>query len=305
MQVGDINHLNLGEFPTPLQKLQNLSDHLEGPQIYIKRDDLNGLGAGGNKLRKLEYALADARKKGATTIITTGAIQTNHGRLTLASANKLGLKTVLILTGQKPDEFTGNILLDRIMGAEEIHYLDPAAVEDQDQALEQKVDAITQDLIEKGEEPYYVPIGCDPLHGTLGYSNAVLEIVNQLNERGTSADYIVAAAGTASTQSGLVLGSRLYAQDEIEVIGISVSYHVEKRTAEVAEQANETAEFLELDTAFHPEEMTVLDHYIGEDYAVPTPEMKEAVQLVARKEGLILDPVYTGKAMAELIDFIR
>jgi len=305
MQVGDVKRLSLGEFPTPLQELKNLSDYLEGPRIFIKRDDLDGLGAGGNKLRKLEYALADAKKVGATVIITTGAVQTNHGRLTLASANKLGLKTVLILTGQEPEKFTGNILLDRVMGVSRIHYVGAKNPEEKKQAVERKVGEVVEDLESEGEKPYYIPVGCDPLHGALGYSNAVLEIVNQLNEGSLAADYLVTANGTASTQSGLVLGNRLYTHDELKVIGISVLPRSVDPTHQVADQANRAAQYLDLSTSFSSEDVTVLTDYIGKDYAVPTKAMKEAVELVARKEGLILDPVYTGKAMTGLIDLVR
>ena len=303
MQIGDVNRIRLGEFPTPLQELQNLSEYLGGPRIFLKRDDLDGLGGGGNKLRKLEYALADAKNEGSTVVITTGAVQTNHGRLTLASANKLGLKTVLVLSGEKPEVFTGNILLDKLMGASKIHFVKNE--EGGEDALEEKVEEVIEGLKRKGEKPYYIPVGCAPLHGALGYSNAVLEIVNQLNDRNESADYVVTANGSSSTQTGLVLGSWLYTAKELDIIGISVSHHDKERTDQIAEQANSAADHLGLETSFKSDEINVLKDYVGENYAVPTEAMKEAVELVARKEGIILDPVYTGKAMAGLIDLVE
>jgi len=299
MRIGNVPRCKLGEFPTPLQKMGNLSNYLGGPEIFIKRDDLNGLGVGGNKLRKLEFAMADAQKKGATVVITTGAVQTNHGRLTLAAANKLGLSTILVLVDKPPTKFSGNILLDRIMGVEKIYYVD------EERFVEEKVNEVIERLENIGEVPYFIPGGCGPLHGTLGYAPCVLEIVNQLFQTGTEANYVITACGTASTQAGLVLGSRLYTHDQLQVVGISVSHPKDESITRIASAVNQTAKFLELHDTFDAEKITVYDNYIGEGYAIPTKEMKEAVELVGRKEGIVLDPVYTGKAMAGLIDLIQ
>lgn len=305
MQVGEMQRISLGEFPTPLQELKNLSEHLEGPRIFLKRDDLDGLGAGGNKLRKLEFAMADALETNATVVVTTGAVQTNHGRLTLAAANRLNLETVLLLTGEEPDQLSGNVLLDKIMEPREIHYVEKSNSKNTENTVERKVDAVIDRLKAEGEKPYYIPIGCSPLHGTLGYSTAVLEIVNQLNQENSAADYLITPTGTASTQAGLVFGSRLYSEDQLKVIGINVSYHDKKRPDDIAEYTNRTAKFLDLDLSFNSADISNFDNYVGEGYSIPTKEMKEAVKLVADKEGIILDPVYTGKAMAGLIDMVR
>ncbi|MBS3788999.1 pyridoxal-phosphate dependent enzyme, partial [Candidatus Bipolaricaulota bacterium] len=258
MQIGDVSRVSLGEFPTPIQKLDNLSNKLDGPEILIKRDDMNGLGTGGNKLRKLEFEMAKAKEEGATVLITTGAVQTNHGRLTLAAANKLNLKTVLVLTGEEPENFSGNILLDKIMGVEEIHF-----VEDSQQAVDQRVNSIEERLTGEGENPYYIPVGCDPLYGTLGYATCVMELVNQLGMNHKAPDYIVTASGTTSTQSGLVLGSRLFTRDQLEVVGISVSYHERSRDKDVSDYANQAADFLGLEESFSSSNIIALDDYVG------------------------------------------
>lgn len=269
---------------------------------------MDGLGLGGNKLRKLEYALAEARRQGATTIITAGAVQSNHTRLTLAAANKLGLKTQLILRGEEPAAASGNLLLDRILGAEKIHFLAVPDYTDRSESkrlVEEKAKQVESLLRAKGEIPYYIPNGCKAIHGALGYSTCVLELVTQLRERGLKADAIVTACGTSSTQTGLIVGSFLYAQGEIEVVGVSISAGKEVLTERIAEGLEEAVTLLGLKQAIDRNAITVLDDYIGEGYGIPTEAMKEAVRLVARTEGIILDPVYTGKAMAALIDLTR
>ncbi len=310
MQIGSVNRVRLGQFPTPLQELGNLAQALHGPRIFIKRDDLDGLGTGGNKLRKLEYALADAHREQATAIITTGAIQSNHVQLTAAAANRRGLKTYLILRGEKPDQATGNLFLDRLLGVEEIRYVpDTPGIGDDIRAslLEDAVNQLTMELQERGETPYYIPNGCSGIHGALGYSGCVYEIVGQLHERNLAPDYIVTACGTAGTQTGLILGSILYSHGEIKVIGMSVAQEKAKVEDRIARNLDEAAEFLGL--RLNRDEIhgaiTVYDDYIGPGYGAPTPAMQEAVKLVAKTEGIILDPVYTGKAMAGLIDLIR
>jgi len=308
MQIGRLERVHLGEFPTPLQELKNLQKHLDGPRIFIKRDDLDGLGLGGNKLRKLEYALFEAIEQCATAIITTGAVQSNHTRLTTAAANKLGFKTYLVLKGEEPKIATGNLLLDKLLGAQEIHYVGSPSNSNKDEMatmLEERAEQLEKDLREKGESPYYIPNGCKAIHGALGYSTCVLEIITQLRALGLAPDYIVTASGTCGTQTGLILGSALYAQGETQVLGMSISGDKEELGKRITQSLAEVAEFLNLKQKIGTEKITVYDDYIGEAYGVATGEMKEAVQLIAGKEGIILDPVYTGKAMAGLIDLVR
>ncbi|MCD5416678.1 D-cysteine desulfhydrase family protein [Candidatus Bipolaricaulota bacterium] len=308
MQIGRVQRVRLGEFPTPLQELKNLRKHLNGPQIFIKRDDLNGLGLGGNKLRKLEYAMAEATEQGATAVITVGAVQSNHARLTTAAANRLGLKTYLVLRGEEPKNATGNFLIDKLLAAEEIHCLQGSAYSDKDELaslVKETVERLEKDLREKGETPYYIPNGCRSLHGALGYSSCILEIVTRLREEQLSPDCIVTACGTSSTLTGLALGSVLYAQEEMKVLGMSISASKEALDKKIERGLAEAVKFLDLKQAIDKDLITIYDEYIGEAYGAATDEMREAVRLVARTEGIILDPVYTGKAMAGLIDLIR
>ena len=308
MQIGAVERVRLGLFPTPLVELKALSDHLGGPRIFMKRDDLDGLGMGGNKLRKLEYAMAEAIAQGATTVITTGAVQSNHCRLTAAAANKLGMNCQLVLSGEEPEIATGNLLLDKLLGVEAIHYVPRLTPEEKEASghdpVEEKVFQIEEQLKKNDEVPYYVPNGCRSLHGALGYAGCVREVVEQLHGLNLVPDYFVSACGSVSTQTGLMLGSELYCQAQARVIGISVSRSKDYITEKLVSSLKEARSFLEL-AGLPAAEIISYDEYIGEGYGIPTAEMKEAVSLVARKEGIFLDPVYTGKAMAGLIDLIR
>ena len=308
MQIGAVPRISLGLFPTPLQELSTLAAELGGPRLFMKRDDLDGLGLGGNKLRKLEYAMADALANRATAVITTGAVQSNHCRLVAAAANKLGLKPYLILRGDAPEIATGNLLVDKILGVAGIRYL-PNVVGYQTETggtdpVEEAVAELKQELIAAGEVPYYIPNGCRPLHGALGYANCVREVVTQLHALNLAPDYFLTACGSVSTQVGLILGSELYCQGQAQVIGISVARPADYVTAKIEAALTEARAFLGLPDLPHTD-VIVYDDYIGPGYGVPTPEMKDALTRVARKEGIILDPVYTGKAMAGLIDLVR
>jgi L-cysteate sulfo-lyase len=308
MQIGRLERIELGVFPTPIQELKNLSAMLGGPRLLIKRDDLTGLGLGGNKLRKLEYAMADARALGATTIITIGGPQSNHVRLTTAAANRLGLKTVLVLRGEEPPRFSGNLLIDRILGAAEIHFVGAGGYPSKtelDRIADDKAAEIAARLEDEGETPYIIPNGCKAIHGAYGYAGCVLEMTTQLHAEHLAPDAIVAAVGTSSTLTGLVLGSHLFAHGEIDVIGISVASPADALTARVGAQLDEAVERLGLDRRIPDSSIEVLDDYVGDGYGIPTDAMVEAVLLTARSEGIVLDPVYTGKAMAGLIDLIR
>ena len=308
MQIGAVERVKLGLFPAPLVELKALSDHLGGPRIFMKRDDLDGLGMGGNKLRKLEYAMADAITQGATTVITTGAVQSNHCRLTPAAANKLGMNCQLVLAGEEPEIATGNLLLDKILGVNAIYYVPQLTRKEKETAghdpVEEKVEEIEAQIREDGGTPYYIPNGCRSLHGALGYAGCVREVVEQLHGLNLAPDCFLSACGSVSTQAGLMLGSELYCQAQARVIGISVSrdrgYIAEKLASSIAE-AHDYLDLQGLPSA----EIIAYDEYIGEGYGIPTAEMKDAVSLVARKEGIFLDPVYTGKAMAGLIDLIH
>ena len=308
MQLGGIPRLHLGEFPTPLQELKNLSRELDGPRIFVKRDDLTGLGLGGNKLRKLEYALAEAAEQGATVVITVGGPQSNHTRLTTAACNKLGLKTVLIIRGELPEKPSGNLLINHILGPSEIHYVGadgfPAKGE-LDKAADDKAEEVAQRLRAKGEIPYFIPNGCRAIHGAMGYGSCILETVEQFRDLQLAPTALFAAMGTSSTHTGLVLGAHLFTQDQLQIVGISVATASATLTERVAGQLDDAIAAFGLKTTIPREAVRILDDYVGNGYGVPTEGMKEAVLLTARTEGILLDPVYTGKAMAGLIDRVR
>jgi len=308
MQLGSIPRLHLGEFPTPLQELKNLGRKLDGPRVFVKRDDLTGLGLGGNKLRKLEYALAEAVAQGATAVITVGGPQSNHVRLTTAACNKLGLKTVLVIRGKLPDKPSGNLLIDHILGPSEIHYVGadgfPAKGE-LDRVADEKTDEIAERLRSEGEVPYFIPNGCRAIHGAMGYASCVLEMVGQFRDLQLTPTAVFTAIGTSSTHTGLILGAHLFAQDQLSIVGISVANASDVLSERVAQQVDDATEAFELQSRVPRESIVILDDYVGDGYGIPTAAMKEAVLMTARLEGVLLDPVYTGKAMSGLIDRVR
>jgi D-cysteine desulfhydrase family pyridoxal phosphate-dependent enzyme len=304
MQIGKVKRVRLGIFPTPLQELRALSEELGGPRIFVKRDDLNGLALGGNKLRKLEYAMAEARDLGATAIITTGRVQSNHCRLTAAAANLLGMKTYLILVGEEPEMATGNLLVDKILGVEELRYVEGDSY-GKDSPLEEAVRELSEELSRRGEVPYYIPNGCRPLHGALGYAGCVRETVSQLHELNLAPDWFVVACGTTGTCLGLLLGSHLYCHGEAKVVGISISRPADFLNEKLEKGWEEATGFLEIEAGMPGGGPRIHDEYVGKGYGIPTPEGVKAIRLLARLEGLILDPVYTGKAMAGLIDLAK
>lgn len=308
MQILEVPRIPLGSWPTPLEELRNLTRALGGPRIFMKREDLCGIALGGNKIRKLEYALAEAKSQGATALVTSGAVQSNHVRLTIACANRLGLKTFVVLRGEKPAFPTGNLLLDHILGTAEIHWVDPkdyATREELVRATERRAELLAEDLRRRGEVPYVIPNGCKPLHSAFAYATCVLELLEQMRALNLAPDVIVTACGTAGTQTGLILGSLLFAQGQVRVVGISVSGKAEALRERIKRNLEEALRFLDLDLRVPESAIEVYDDYIGPGYAVPTPQMREAVELVARSEGILLDPVYTGKAMAGLVDLVR
>ncbi len=296
---GQAERLALAHLPTPLEPLERLSGELGGPRIYVKRDDCTGLAGGGNKTRKLEFLLADAVRLGADTILTAGAVQSNHARQTAAACAKLRLRCVLFLQRSVPSrgsnyERSGNLLLDRIAGAE-VHLLPGEA--DTGAAMEKRASI----LREEGRSPYVVPVGGSNAIGALGYVECARELFAQAGEMGVKIDAIVHASASRGTQAGLAVGLA-----ELEVptrlLGISVSSSVATARTTIERIAVATCESLRRPARFA--EITVDDRFVGEGYGVPTPGGISAIELLARLEGLLLDPVYTGKAMAGLIEMV-
>lgn len=289
--------LRLAHLPTPLEEMPNLAQRLKGPRLLIKRDDQTGLATGGNKTRKLEYLMADALAQGADTVVTLGAAQSNHARQTAAAAAKLGLKAVLLLRGEESPHRTGNLLLDSLLGAE-VRWLGDAHPGRFD------VEPVMEELRERGLNPYLIPYGASNEIGVLGYIRAMKELLEQLEEKGEKADYIVSASSSGGTQVGLTLGAKIYGYGG-EIIGISVDLPREELLSNLVNLAQVTAAHWRFDLSLDRDDFLVYDDYLGEGYGILGPPEVEAIRLVARTEGILLDPVYTGRAMAGLIDLVR
>jgi D-cysteine desulfhydrase family pyridoxal phosphate-dependent enzyme len=299
--------------PTPLMKLESLTKELGGPNIYIKRDDMTGLAFGGNKSRKLEYIMRDVLDKGADTIVTWAGLQSNWCLQTAAAARKFGINPVLILFNvyDLPAEYDGNLLLDLILNADiKIRELGEGSIihmKDVDEILEEAA----MEVKEWGHKPYIAPIGGsavggsmkDPL-GAIGYVNAYVELWEQAQQIGINVDYIVHASGSGGTQAGLTVGSKALG-DKTEVLGISVSEEKNTFTDYVLDIAADTMTALELDSEVEKTDVIVFDEYLGEGYGEVNKEVAGAIRLMSIKEGIFLDPVYTGKAMVALIDLVE
>lgn len=289
----------LCSWPTPLEECPRLSAALGGPHLWVKRDDLAGLGLGGNKVRKLEYLLGDAIRRGADTVITTGAAQSNHCRLTAAACRRLGLEVTLVLTaGEEATPAQGNLLLDRLYGAEIV----PLATDSDEQAAAAMEEAAAG-LARRGRRPYVIPLGGSNAVGDLGYVSAALEIAGQAQGEGVHFDYLFVTTGSGGTHAGLQLGAALYLPGTA-VHGVTISREPGPSAARVDALVAETAALLGLPANPAPPAV-VHGGYVGEGYAIPTPAGWEAILLAARTEALVLDPVYTGKALSGLIGLIR
>ncbi|HET9016247.1 MAG TPA: D-cysteine desulfhydrase family protein [Thermomicrobiaceae bacterium] len=309
MSIGSQPRFPLATLPTPVQEAPRLRAVLGGParcpRILLKRDDLTGLALGGNKARKLEFLVADAIRQGATALITTGAVQSNHARMTAAAARLAGLNCSLVLTGHGDDPpVQGNLLLDRLLGAE-VHVVQTggASLPGGD-AVSDAIARVAEELVMRGERPYVIPVGGSNAIGALGYVSGTLELVGQLYTMGEAPSRLYYASGSRGTQAGLVLGAKLYGAP-YRVVGIAVSPVDPGRDPHAAEIANEAAARIGATTRVVVEDLVTDDGYVGEGYGIPTPGCLEAVRLLAYHEAVFLDPTYTGKAMAGMIDQIR
>jgi len=286
----------LANLPTPLVSLDRLSHELGGPELWVKRDDLTGIGMGGNKLRKLEFIIGRALEEGADLLVTTGGVQSNHARQTAAAAAASGLDCVLVLSGQAgPAE--GNLLLDYLFGAEVI-FTDIEDWDEREALLREVADSYAQ----RGRRPYVIPVGGYSLEGIAAYVSGFLETWNQCLQLGIDFDAIYLASGSGGTQAGLAAGAAVFGQ-RVEVYGVDVVPEqdgLERRVRDGARDFLDRAGYGTGDLA-----MTVVEGYGGPAYGIPDEATWQAIELVARAEGLVLDPVYSGKAMAALIDHIR
>nr|WP_067293293.1 D-cysteine desulfhydrase [Marinobacterium profundum] len=302
MHLARFPRLHFAHLPTPLEPMTNLSKALGGPNLWIKRDDCTGLAGGGNKTRKLEFLMADAVEKGADTIITQGATQSNHARQTVAAAAKLGMKCHILLedrTGSREVDYNynGNVMLDQLMDAPLTKF--PAGT-DMNAAMEE----LAEKLRAEGKKPYIVPGGGSNEIGALGYVNCALEMLNQANTAGLRIDSVVHGTGSAGTQAGLVTGFS-GSNSQIPVLGIGVRVPREQQETNVFRLAERTCEKLGIPGAVKREDVVANCDYVGEGYGLPAASTLEAIELFARHEGILLDPVYSGKGAAGLIDLVR
>jgi D-cysteine desulfhydrase len=302
--------MHLARFPrrrytegwTPLEKMDRLSRLLGGPDLYIKRDDLLGLAGGGNKTRKLEFLVADAMAKGADTLVTCGAVQSNHCRLTLAAAVKEGLKCRLVLEERVPGSYnpdgTGNNFLFRLLGVEAVTVVKTGV------DLAAEMQKVADEVAALGRKAYVIPGGGSNALGALGYVSCAEEVLAQTFEQGVRLDHVVCASGSTGTHAGLLAGL-VGNNSGIPVTGINVRRTREEQEPNVHKLAREVAALLCIPGGVPREAVRALGDWVGAGYSLPTPEMVEAVRMVAQVEGILLDPVYTGKAMAGLIGLIR
>ena len=289
----NIPRLRFAHLPTPVEELPRLSKALGGPHIRVKRDDQTGLAFGGNKTRKLEFLVAEALEQGARTLITAGALQSNHCRQTAAAAARYGLDCILVLNGEMPDKPTANLLLDQLFGAELVTIADRSL---RDQTLHNTFDKATTE----GRKPYLVTYGGSSPTGALGYAFAMEEFMMQSVE----ADWIVFGTSSGGTHAGLVLGQRVFGFKG-KVLGISIDEPEDWLKTRVSLLASDASEKLGARIEFTRDAVLASEEYCRAGYGVLTDAEREAVRLFAKHEGLLLDPVYTGRAAAGMIDLIR
>jgi D-cysteine desulfhydrase family pyridoxal phosphate-dependent enzyme len=287
-----IPRLRFAHLPTPIEPLPRLSAFLNGPRLFVKRDDQTGLAFGGNKTRKLEFLVAEAQAQRADTLLSAGALQSNHCRQTAAAAAKFGFNCILVLVGQPPVQASANLLLDLLFGAEIVW------------TEKSRREAVLQETFEKtsakGNKPYLVPYGGSSPTGVLGYAFAMEEFIGQK----VKADWIVFASSSGGTQAGLVLGKRVFGYKG-KLLGISIDEPQRILQERVAKLASEASERLEPHIGFSFDEVLVNDEYAAPGYGILTGAERTAISLFAKYEGLLLDPVYTGRAAAGLIDLVH
>lgn len=295
-RIARIPRVPLALTPTPMVEARQLARHLGGPRIFIKRDDLTGIAFGGNKLRNLEFRLAHVVEAGADTVIVGLDVPSNSARQTVGACNQLGLNTILVLEGDKPAQIQGNLLVNHLLGAE-VHFAKDAA------AQRRLMDELAQRETARGRTPYV--LNDNPLFeaaSALAYLEATLEMLDQLQARGVEPDFIYMSSG-GKGQAGVALARQLLgAPFSMRGITASHKHDVPRRTAAIARRA---AEMLDLDVLIDPAQIENDDGHVGAGYGIPTPEGNEAVRLFARHEGVILDPIYTGKCAAALVRHIR
>lgn len=290
--------LDMLPLPTPLHELSRLQKEIGcKPRIFIKRDDLTGVGMGGNKNRKLIYVFADVLAKKADTVITWAGVQSNHCRQTLGMARRLGLDCHLVLKGDRPDYIQGNQLIFRIMDAK-LHFIG------KDADPEAYVAQLAEKLKQEGKKPYPIHIGASKPLGTLGYMECVKEVAEQIKAFDVQLGHCFLPTGSSGTQAGTIIGTKLF-YPQMKVHGVCVGHEAEGQVENIKNLVNETYRFLNMSEQITSKEISVFDQYYGEAYAQATPAGIETIKLLGRTEGILLDPVYSGKAMVGMIDQLK
>ncbi len=291
--------LDLAMKPTPIERLKNLPQLPQGSEIFIKRDDLTGFCLSGNKVRKLEFIFSDVLRRSADTLITCGGFQSNHARATAILGAHFGLKSVLVLFGEDSPALDGNLFLNRLVGAE-IKYIPECSYEE----LKPMMDKIYSQLKKEGKRPYIIPEGASNELGVWGYIKATLEIKKQLEEMKLKIDKVVTAVGSGGTYGGLFLGSKIF-DWPVQIYGINVKDTAQIFVDRIYDLMMVTKEKFHLEVDFEKEDLKLIDGYVGEGYAKSKKEELDLIKEVAQKTGVILDPVYTAKAMYGLQDQLK
>ena len=299
MRIESRARFPLAQLPTPIEELKSLSRELGGPELLIKRDDQTGLALGGNKTRKLEFLVGQALEQGADTLVTAGAAQSNHCRQTAAAAARAGLRCELLLNGTKPELPNGNLLLDELLGAR-IHWV-------QRSEREAKLSEIPDELRKQGGKPYVIPVGGSNGVGATGYVLAMMELAEQLNGINRRVDHVVFASSSGGTQAGIVVGARVTGfegklhgvsidKDDSDGALTRVSWRISRTRPPNMSASTRNS---------RPSDFNVVYDYLGGGYGIVSDLEREAIRLLASREGVVLDPVYTGRAMGALLDLIR
>lgn len=297
MKIESLPRLRLATLPTPLDEAPRLSQAL-GVRVLIKRDDLTGFALGGNKARKLEFLVADALEKKADLLVTGGGPQSNHARMTAAAARKVGLDATLVFTGHPPPESNGNLLLDELLGAEIVY-----TRSDDTSETDRMIERVTAESLARGRRPYLIPRGGSTMLGCISYILAVGELREQLSAVSVEPDAIFITTGSCGTHAGVLAGVKYFGANT-PVWGITVSRPVGEGQSRILRLVKETAGFLEMSLPVESGEVIIKDAYLGAGYGIITLAARDAIRLVAQLEGIFLDPVYTGKTMAGLIDLV-
>ena len=293
--INDLPRVSLGVFPTPFYKLESISAKY-GKNIWIKRDDMCGVALGGNKVRKLEFLLADAKAQGCDTVFTTGGAQSNHAMLTAACAARLGMKCILILKKRGVTEHKGNLVLDDIYGAD-VRFMNTDSYDD----IYAEMHRVGEELAKEGHKSYYIPVGGSNPLGAVGYVNGVREFTVQALAAGIRVGHIVSATGSGGTTAGLLLGAKLF-QPGVKVTGIGVDNDPFEEI--VPDLAAKAADILECSFEREQDDFEMVYH-VGQGYAIPNAEDTTYIEELARMEGILLDPVYTGKAWAGMLKLLK